>query len=579
MTQHESWHLFIAPLYLETKRDLKRVDASEYAETIMGAIMKDSRFKLKPRLFSVETPGDYGAFQYFFEDARRSIFWFKSEGHDKDGVIRFRLNASDAPYNQAEPQPIGDIHLRVFGNNEGKSCIVDEVQLELMDVDVTFYKFDVGHVSFLCRYRQPIDGFETEELFYKRVLMINNRMRRLYLPWLAKGMENVPKEDIDGRISAQVEGDAPYNDIKLSIRDSFANCTPEENAVILEDYRSCLSYETLNINMPNRPVLLETVLGKMSKHDLACSFELLDDNLMFTVAYVLVDHLDTFLDVSPWGELDNLNPSQRWHRLLTVDGSQRSMITSYDPLRIQTVKNCTYTRWMDPIDPQNSTLFGCTRHSFIMIGSRRNSHFRMNLRSNFLHQHGELARVVLAQTAAVHRFGRVAHRLSGKITKNNDAVASRGLNQEVFQEASDFKQDFNDFINRLMFHEITSQQQGTELYRMLQVKLEVNVHLSEISDEINQLFNHMEMLQRQSQEKSIKQLTQTSIMLGVLAFLTGFYGSNFFAIERGNMMVDHRALSAFALVLAVTLLGASFTTILSSLPFAIGDRILKLFGK
>jgi len=579
MARHESWHLFIAPLYLETKKDESQIDSSQYAEQLMASILKDSRFKLKERRFSVKSPGDYGVFQYFFDDAKRSIFWFGNEGRARDGAIRFRLNVSDSPYNEEEPQPIGDMLLRIFDNAEGKSWMLDELQLELMDVDITFYKFDVGHVSFLCRYRHPTEGAEAEESFYRYVLMINDRLRRLYLPWLAKGVKDVPKEDLEGRIAAQVEGNAPYNDVRISIREDFANDPSEGNDVILEDYSACLSFETVNINSPHRPVLLETALGKMDKTDLGCSFEMLDDNRMFTVAYVLADRLDSFLDVSPWGRVEALNQSSRWHRLLTVDGAQRSMITSYEPLRIQTVKNSTYTRWLDPEDSENSTLFGCTRHSFIMLGSRRNFHFRMNLRSNFLHQYGEMARLVLAQSAAVHRFGRVTYRLSGKITGNDGAVESRGLNEEVFQEASEFKQAFNDFINRLLFREITSQPQGTELYRMLQNKLDIMAHLSELRDEITQLSNHMEMLQRQSQEKSIRQLTQTSILLGVLAFLTGFYGSNFFAIDAGTMKTDIHALSLFGLVLMVTLLGASFTTLLSSIPFAIGDRIWRLFRK
>lgn len=49
--------------------------------------------------------------------------------------------------------------------------------------------------------------------------------------------------------------------------------------------------------------------------------------------------------------------------------------------------------------------------------------------------------------------------------------------------------------------------------------------LNELSDEITQLSNHVEMLQRQSQEKSILLLTQTSIILGVMTFRMGSFGT------------------------------------------------------
>jgi len=586
MSRHESWHLFIAPLYLENKNYKNPDEMYEEIEELKKSIIKDSQFKLKERRFHIETPNDYNVFQYFFDDARRSIFWFdEQETEGKNGAIRFRLNVSDRPYKQEEPEPIGELLLRIYESNKNqdlsrdgdtKPTLHDEIQLEIMDVDITLYQFNVGHVSYLCRYRHPVEGPDQEESFYKYVLMINDRLRRLYLHWLSKGLENSAPDDIEGRINAQVDGRAPYHDVRISVRDKYCNVPFTEDDIIEEDYSACLVYEALDVSGVNRPILLEATLGGMEKRKLGCSFELLDDNRMFTVSYILPKHLDLFLSVFNWNSIEDLNNSERWHKLLTVDTPRNSMITNNEALRLENIKNSTYTRWMNGYDVSDTTLFGYTKHSFIMVGDRGNFHFKNVVKLNFLHQYSEMARLVLAQTAAVHRFGRVIYNLSGKISNTGD-VRIFGLDQEIFNEVSEFKQLFNDFTNRMYFREITSQIQGTELYQLLQGKQEMGIHMTELKEEINQLSDHLEMLQRQSQEKSIHLLTQTTIILGVLTFATGLFGSNFLAIENGRMIADFHAFGMFGILLVVSFFAASFMPAFSKLSFSFGDWFRRLF--
>jgi uncharacterized membrane protein YidH (DUF202 family) len=576
MARNESWHLFVAPLYLEIKDDKFHKEPQKYVNSLKESIVRDSNFKLKDRKFKINSPNDYNVFHYFFDDARRSIFWFDNKDNKEHGAILFRLNASDAPYNEDNPEPIGEMLLRIFESKKGKTSLVDEIQLELMDIDVTFYQFYVGHVSFLCRYVHPDDGEGEEDNFYKYVLMINDRIRRMYLHWLSKNLQGVANDDLDELINAQVAGKAPYHDIRLSLRKQYSNNNRNSTDVVIEDFKACLNYESLNKKGPNRPILLESVLGPMDNNKLGCSFELLDDNRMFTASYILPEKLDTFLDLKSWGRYDSLNTSERWHRLLTVDSPFKSMITNNQLQRLKTIRNSTYSRWIDSEDIDNTTLFGCTRHSFIMIGSRSNYHFKNIVRINFLHQYSEMSRLVLAQSTAVHRFGKVIYNLSGKLS-NTNSEKNNGLNESVFNEVSFFKQTFNDFINRLFFREITSQIQGTELYQLLQTKHEVMTNLEELKDEITQLSNHVEMLQRQNQEKIIHLLTQTTIILGLLTLVIGVFGSNFLAMENGHMIADHKAIWIFGVILTISFLSASLITVFSKIPFAINHLIRKIF--
>lgn len=576
MSSYESHHHFIAPLYLERGADLSRQDAESRNAELQAAIVKGSRFKLKERRFSAATPQDYSSYQYFFEDVRKTVFWRDGQTEQDDGALAFRLNVSDAPYRCPDAEPIAEIALRLFDSTEGRLRIRQEIRLELLDVDITLYQFDVGHVSFLCRYRMDADQPEPDRSFYDHVLLINDRMRRLFLPWLAPGVGLIPKEDLEGRKAAQVAGGGPYHEIRLMVHEPYGNFDPHCPGVLVEDYSAGLRFEDMDLEAPNRPILLESVLGQMDQQALECSFELLDDNRMFTMAHIKTQSVSAYLQQSDWSSPDCLKRNLNWHRLMTVDGLQASTATSNAAMREQAVTEGTYSRWLDTAAPDQSTLFGVTRHSFIMLGAAENTYFTGHLTAHFIHQYSEMVRLALGQLAAVHRFGRDIYTLSGNVMSPRRKIRSHGLDEQVFRNVTAFRQSFNDYINRLSFREVSPQIQGSELYRLLQSRLGIQEHLDQLREEISQLFSHVEMLQRQSQEKSIHQLTQTSIVLGVLAVVGGVYGANFIAMEGGHMVIDIRAMQVFGLIAALALTAASGMTVISGWLFAAGDALRKL---
>ncbi len=575
MSCYESHHLFIAPMYLENQPDVKGGDHDRTAE-LQDSIIKGSRFKLKERRFKVKSPQDYSNYQYFFEDARKSIFWRESGSNEDEGALLFRLNVSDVPYVNQHAEPIATVALRLFESHEGQLRIKQEIRMDLMDVEVTLYQFNVGHVSFLCRYQMDGDIPEPDKTFYEHMLIINDTMRRLYIPWLDNRVGDHGPEDMASRKKAQVDGGGPYHEIRLMIHEPYGNFNPHCPGVLIEDYEACLNFETMNLENPNRPILLEAVLGQMDQPKSGCSFELLDDNRMHTMAYIQTGSMASFLGQPEWGSMDVLKKNTNWYRLIMVDGVHETAITNNAPMREQGVHEHTYTRWLNTESADQSTLFGVTRHSFIMLGTCKNVYFRDHLQSSFIHQYSEMIRLVLGQLAAVHRFGRDIYSLSGKVMSTSKKIRSHGLDERVFREVTGFRQSFNDYINRLFFREVSPQVQGIELYRIVQGKLEIQEHLQELREETTQLFNHMEMLQRQSQEKSIHQLTQTTIVLGVLAVVAGVYGANFIAMEQGRMIVDTGALGVFAVIITSALVAASLMTVISGWIFTLGEALRKL---
>lgn len=573
---YESHHLFIAPMYLEKLPDSKGSDPVERAAKLKAAIIKESRFKLKERRFTVAAPQDYSNYQYFFEDARKSIFWRSGESEETEGALLFRLNVTDAPYREETPEPIATIALRMFEVHEDHLCIKQEIRMDLLDVEITLYQFDVAHVSFLCRYAMTPDVSDPDAAFYEHMLIINDRMRRLYIPWLDNRVGAYGPDEMEARKMAQLSGHAPYHEIRLMVHEPYGTFNPHCPGVLVEDYGACLSFETMDLENPNRPILLEAALGQMDQPEIGCSFELLDDNRMYTMAYIQTRSIQAFLSQPEWGAMELLQKNPNWYRLIMVDGAQTTAMTNNAPLREQGAAESTYTRWLDTENSDQSTLFGVTRHSFIMLGSCQNRYFNEHLQSSFIHQYSEMVRLVLGQLAAVHRFGRDIYSLSGKVMNSNRKIRSHGLDERVFREISGFRQSFNDYINRLFFREVSPQVQGIELYRMVQGKLEIQEHLSELREEISQLFNHMEMLQRQSQEKSIHQLTQTSIVLGVLAVVAGIYGANFIAMEQGRMVIDIQAFRGFGMIIVGALIAASAMTVVSGWIFTLGEALRKL---
>lgn len=93
-------------------------------------------------------------------------------------------------------------------------------------------------------------------------------------------------------------------------------------------------------------------------------------------------------------------------------------------------------------------------------------------------------------------------------------------------EVSSLYQDYIVFINRFYFKEVTAQDQGIELYDMLQKNLRLESMVRDLDGDIQELHQYVSMVEDKARNTKADQLNVIVAVLGVAALVTGFWGMN-----------------------------------------------------
>ena len=121
----------------------------------------------------------------------------------------------------------------------------------------------------------------------------------------------------------------------------------------------------------------------------------------------------------------------------------------------------------------------------------------------------KMAELCLVQRACLLRFSDEVTSISAMKEDKKIALAERVGNL--------YKQYLR-FVTRIYFREITAQEQGIELYDMLQK------HVKDLDHEIQELHTYVAMIQGQKQNRNIELLTIIGALFFLPAFINGFFG-------------------------------------------------------
>jgi hypothetical protein len=248
------------------------------------------------------------------------------------------------------------------------------------------------------------------------------------------------------------------------------------------------------------PEMLDPFLGKMEDgYDI---FPIIDDR-MFVVCWYGDNDLATELSRTnqqagtesqkkktgkePVDRLDELVAASDdwWYRYVFVDGEMKTVQNKM--LQRDLLTKATYTRWSG-----FQTLYGVTEYSLMLLTKDLPSLRDPNINASFLVTHLQtiyyrLAELVLVQRASIQRFSDdITH-----ITKLD------GSNPRQIRLARLLSRRYIRFVNRVYFREATPQQQGIELYDMLQETSRVPEQVGALQQEIDRLQAYVDQIQGQ----------------------------------------------------------------------------------
>ena len=206
--------------------------------------------------------------------------------------------------------------------------------------------------------------------------------------------------------------------------------------------------------------------------------------------------------------LKSVGFKNKWYRFLFVDGGDRPMCSN-EKMKNELLKLHTYQRWQG-----EGALHGISRYSFVYLTKSKPYDF---LETHFRTIYTRMVELSLIQRASILKFSDEVTRLSK--LKNEK---SKSLTDEI----GGLYKEYIRFVNQIYFREITAQEQGIELYNLLQEKMKIAEQVKDLDNEISELHQYANLLEQKEQERRITIITVLGAIFLPATFLVGLFGIN-----------------------------------------------------
>lgn len=396
-------------------------------------------------------------------------------------------------FERAETQEGFNIQYIIKIKNRPEAYVLD---IEAMSIN--FYATGVGCLVLHLRNTNPAQC-EPQD-----ILNINQFGRRIMPPFIA---------DIEGR-----------NELSEYI------CI--DGLLSADDFREDFSEYTPDDFWKHSP-MLDRLIGELTDN---VSVEPAVDDRMYVMSWYKNDELskDFTEDIEAYHKAGE-NFSQFWYRYVFVDSFD---VTCQDEnMRAELLKKSSYVRWQ-----RWSSLYGVSRYSFVYL---TNSGTPQYLLDNFETMYARMTELVLVQRASMLRF-------SGEVTKLSRLLDSADI-KKISGHISSLYREYIRFINQIYFREVSAQDQGIEIYAMLQDALRLPEYVKDLDGEIGELHQYISLREDRTRDEKAQTLNKIATVLLPVSLVTGLWGmNNLFRVGDGFW-------GSFALAVAVM---AVFMTIL-----------------
>ncbi len=198
-----------------------------------------------------------------------------------------------------------------------------------------------------------------------------------------------------------------------------------------------------------------------------------------------------------------------WYKCFFVDG--KNATCQNDGMRKILMKEHSYLRWQ-----KEKTIYGITGHSFLMITDR--SGFALNvLRVHIRTVYSRMIELCLMQRASMLRFSEEVCRLSKLRNSRKNPVV---------EEISDLNREYIRFVNQIYFREVSSQDQGIELYDKILKSMRLPEHIKDLDHEIGELHQYASLIEDRNRSSEARTLNWIATIFLPASFVAGVFGMN-----------------------------------------------------
>ena len=466
-----SSHIFLFP-FQWTQNDMMKTANSFNLSKIESHL--DANYWEKYEFhFKIEDEiNTYNDFQYFYSAVR--------------DVLNLEQQLDNGMVNSLQFQYKG-----IKVNSEYIIRIIENEDLVLMieDVTVNFYENGVGIFAFI------LNNYNEKD--FDRILKINEYGRRIYPQFLG--------------VSDNLTDDTKYNFLANEIE--LRNIESLQNKII-EDFSYYNNIENIRtkgyFHLPNH---IQSLLGESFSGSDNIEAEIIlspiIDDRMFVISHFYNKELVNELSIYDTKKEEYAyRTSTKWYRYVFVDDSNPTCKSK--PMLKKQLTEHTYDRWIE-----DGQLYGVSRYSFVLLTIDKG--FIRNVISKHIKTiYFEMVMLCLLQRAYVIYFGNEIARISKNIKHTDKDIAKNR------DDISFLSEEYIRFVNRIYFREITPQEQGIELYDMLQEHLRIEDHTKKLELEFAELNHLSEIIKTQESAKRNKLLQQLGAFFAVPAFILAF---------------------------------------------------------
>ncbi|MCK9618738.1 MAG: CorA family divalent cation transporter, partial [Lentimicrobiaceae bacterium] len=198
-----------------------------------------------------------------------------------------------------------------------------------------------------------------------------------------------------------------------------------------------------------------------------------------------------------------------WYRFLFVDGGDCTC--QNDKMKKDILNSHTYFRWQ-----KYGSLYGISRYSMVFLSGGDGSAHDVFLRI-FRTMYARMVEISLIQRASILKFSDEVTHLSGlKEIKSS----------ELAELISDFYREYIRFVNQIYFREITAQEQGIEMYDLIQKRMKIEEQVKDLDNEIGELHHYATLLDNKEQNRRMTAITILGAIFLPATLLVGLFGIN-----------------------------------------------------
>ncbi|MCS6935909.1 MAG: CorA family divalent cation transporter, partial [Chitinophagales bacterium] len=502
-----SYHIFLYPFKWELQGDTKKFSEKTNLNKLRCCFEKSHK-NWEPYFFNCDENNSfsrqkYNEYLYFYPFVRKVLYPIQNNNSSAEHPItiqyRYKTYRDNPLYYQVAKK------CKTSGQNSKiYDLLVDDILLYL-------YETGVGIISFHLK--------NTSHTHFTDVLSINKFGRRVSVPYL----------DYANGIDGTRDSELP---LYICLKDQKNNLT------ICEDFQYFKKEEQIEF----QKYYLSAVITGLFQKGFFCQpgdkgkvmWEPVLDDRMFVVCWAGIDGIIAHNDNSRHDaesrqgnaaaihhEHETIQVNQNttesekypaaWYKMIFVDDTSPGCAN--DVMMHNLIREHTYARWQ-----QYGTLYGMSRYSLVCLTNSLPELQRVNAAMLPVHMRTMYYKMVLLNLlcrASVLRFSDEISGIAGKL--NNENIA--GYIEDLYKA-------YIEFINKIYFREVTAQEQGIEMYQLMQRVMNIPENIKDLDKEFQELHQFVTIKGDKERNERVKKLNEIAMAFLPATLLVGIMGMN-----------------------------------------------------